>query len=78
MSTIDTLGAITEATAAGFTTTAGANKMVFIEIDGAELSADKPWVKVQLTEVANSAVDAGMICILSEGRFKGNSQPSVL
>ena len=40
-----------------------------IEIDADELPEDKPWVRLQLTEVADSPVDAGVLAILSQARY---------
>jgi hypothetical protein len=78
MATIDVLGAMTDAAAAGFTTTAGANKVIVIEVPAASLSDGSPYVRVQTTESVDGAVDAGMIAILSGGRYKGASLPSVI
>jgi len=68
-STPDTWGALTASAATGYTTVAGANKQVAIEIDSSELSVGYPYVRVQLTEVADDPCDAGMIAILSKPRY---------
>lgn len=62
-------GTLTDATAAGFTTTAGANKLIAIEVDAADLPDTKPYVRLQLTEVVDDPCLAGVLCILSEPRY---------
>ena len=62
-------GALTAVALAGYTTIAGANKTIAIEVDAADLSDGSPYVRLQLTEVVDSPVDAAIICILSEPRF---------
>lgn len=69
-STPDTWGALTASAATGYTTTAGANKQVAVEIDAAELSSDSKYVRLQLTEVADSPCDASVIAILSKPRYQ--------
>jgi hypothetical protein len=69
MSTVDTWGALTASASTGYTTVAGANKMVAIEIDAAELSDGYNFVRLQLTEVVNDPCDAAVIAILSEPRY---------
>ena len=59
-------GALTTVAATGYTTVAGANKQVAVEIDAAELSAGSPFVRLQLTEVADSPCVAGVTAILSK------------
>ncbi len=68
-STPDTWGALTAATSAGYTTTAGANKQVAVEVDAAELSDGYPYVRLQLTEVVDNPCDASVIAILSKARY---------
>jgi len=74
--TVDTWGALTAATAAGYATVAGANKMVAIEIDAEELSSDHPFVRVQTTELADGAVDAAIIAICSKPRYAQDVMPT--
>src|SRR3990172_1098270 len=71
----DVLGAIASAAAAGYTTIAGANKFIVIEIDADELADDKPWVRLQITESVDSPVDASVICILSGARYEQATPP---
>ena len=65
----DTWGALTASAATGYTTTAGANKMVAVEVDAAELSDGYPFVRLQLTEVVDDPCDAGVVVILSGARY---------
>jgi len=78
MSAVDALGSLSDALAAGYTAPAGADKMVAIEVDAAQLSEGKPWVRLAINEVVNSPVDAGVIAILSNGRYEGADLPSVI
>ncbi len=68
-SAIGDFGDIQDAAAAGYTTAAGADKLVAVEVDAAELSEGNSWAYLQLTEVANSPVAAGVLAVLSEPRF---------
>lgn len=72
----DTWGALTTLASTGYTTTAGANKMVCVELDAADLDPAKPFVRLQLTEVADSPCDAGVVAILSKARYFGASLPT--
>lgn len=69
MSTTDTWGALTASASTGYTTVAGANKMVAIEVDASELSDGYNFVRLQLTEVADDPCDAAVIAILSQPRY---------
>lgn len=62
-------GTLTDVAAAGHTTTAGAQKVVVVEVDSEDLPEGKPWLRLQLTEVADSPCDAGVWCNLSEPRY---------
>jgi len=63
-----TFGPLQAATASGVTPAAGANKVTVIEVDDRELSADKPWVRVQTTEAVDAPVAASITAILSKPR----------
>lgn len=63
-----TFGALQAAAATGFTTTAGANKVVAVEVDDRDLSEDSPWVRLQLVEVADAPCLAGVVALLSKPR----------
>jgi|SRR5262245_8639515 len=67
--TADTWGALTAIASTGYTTVAGANKMVAVEIDAEELPAGKPFVRLQLTEVVDSPCAASVLAILSGARY---------
>ncbi len=73
----DTLGPRTQATAAGITPSANNGIMYAIELDAAELPADKPYVQLQITNGANSVL-ASAIAVLSGGRYVGESSATVL
>jgi len=62
-------GALTASAATGYTTTAGANKVIVVEVNADELAADSPYVRLQLTEVADSPCLAGVVAILSGPRY---------
>jgi hypothetical protein len=70
MGTQDTWGASTAATAAaGYPTVAGANKMIAIDVDACDLTADKPYVRVALTELVDAVCIGSMIIICKEARY---------
>lgn len=66
-----TWGALTAATLTGYTLVAGANKMVALYVPSRSLSDGYPYVRVQVTEVVNAAVDAGIVALLWGGRYSG-------
>lgn len=75
--TVDTWGALTAATTAGFSMTAGDNYLYVVEVDAADIEgadAGNPFVAVKVTEVTDDPVVAGVICILSDPRY-GTSTP---
>jgi hypothetical protein len=72
----DDVGARTEVSAAGFTTTANKTAMYFCEIDAADLPAGKPFVRLKATEAVNDPV-TGSIFALCEGRYKGEADTLV-
>lgn len=65
----DTFTALTAATTAGFTTTAGSNQMYRIEVDANDLPDGYPYLQLKLVEAADGAVDAGVLAILTEPRY---------
>lgn len=65
----ETWGALTASAATGYTTTAGANKAVAVEVEAAELSDGSPFVRLQLTEVADDPCDAVLIAVLTKARY---------
>jgi len=69
-STIDTWGALTAIASTGYTTVAGANKAIAIEVDAEELADGFNFVRLQITEVANDPCTAVVIVVLSRSRYK--------
>ena len=65
-------GPLTKATAAGFETTAGANRQVAIELDDAELEDGKPFVRVQVTEATDGPVAASILAVLCDLNYFGS------
>lgn len=74
----DVMGAITDATASGFTTTANEDTMYFLEVDPAELPAGKPYCRLQLTEVVNAPVLGSVSIYGLNPSFAGASMPTAL
>lgn len=67
----DVLGDVTNATDAGFTTTANEDSIYEIEIDSSDLPDGKPWVHMLCTEATNDPVNGCVIALLSEPRYAG-------
>jgi hypothetical protein len=66
----DTWGDVTVATASGFATTAGSNHLYEIIVDGDELGdLGFGYVELNLVEVVDSAVLAGILVILQEPSY---------
>lgn len=66
----DTHGALTKATSAGFTTTAGSSKIIKIYVNASDLGASGyPNVRLKAVEVANDPVLAGISIDLMEPRY---------
>lgn len=74
----DDPGAAAAATSAGFTTAAGGSDIYLIEVKASELPEAKPWVHLKSVEVADAAVDAGILIDLVGVRYQQNSMPSVI
>ena len=74
----DTWGSLVEAAATGYTTIAGANKKVAIEIDARELPQGYPCVQIQSTEVVDSPCVAGLEFMLSKPRYAGDVLPTAI
>lgn len=64
-----TWGAVTASASAGYTTIAGANKGVVVELDAQELSPTKPCVRLKLTEVVNSPCGAAVYAAVGPMRY---------
>ena len=69
----DTPGALTEAAAAGFTTTAGSSQLYVLEVDASVMgSLGLNYLRLKSTEVVASAVVGSILAILSEPRYAQN------
>lgn len=67
----DTEGAPTAATAAGFATTAGSSQLYKIEVDSDALGASGyGYIRLKAVEVVNDPVLGGILAILTEGKYK--------
>ena len=66
----DTHGTLTQATAAGFTSTAGSHQIVVIEVASEELGdTGKSYARVKLTEVVASALLGGILLFQGRPRY---------
>lgn len=73
MTTIDTMGAWTAATASGFTTTAGADQLYVVHVKADNLYSTDKFVKLTATEVVDSACDGAIIAFLANPRYAPNA-----
>jgi hypothetical protein len=64
------MGARTERTSSGFTTTAEANKNIIIELQADQLPTDKPCAFLSAVEVVNSPVPAAIVALGFGGRYQ--------
>jgi hypothetical protein len=78
IATTDIEGEITAATTSGFGTTVGSNGVYLIEIDDDMLSGTDKYVRLKLTELADAAVLAGVLCILSGSSFSADSMRTAI
>lgn len=69
MGTQDTWGASTAVATTGYATVAGANKMIAVEVDACDLTADKPYARVKMTELVDAACLGSMVIICKEARY---------
>lgn len=70
--TVDTWGALTDATSTGFVMTAGDNYMYWVELQSADVeaaAAGKYFVELIVTEDTNDPVDASVVAILLGARY---------
>jgi len=74
----DIFGALLDATAAGYLTIAGANKMVAVHVSARDLPDAKPFVRMQITEGVNQAVAAGVTAILMQPRVRTVPMPTAI
>lgn len=74
-----TPGAITAATTAGFTTTAGSNQAIEIEVEAASLLASGyGYVRLKSVEVVDSPLLGGILFLALEPRHAGSTQASIV
>ena len=69
---VDTWGALTDATSSGFSMTAGDNYLYAIEITADDACAQidgKPFVALKVTESSNDPIVAGVLAVLSDPRY---------
>lgn len=62
----------------GYTTTAGANKLIYIEIDKRDLPAGKLFVGVKCTEVANDPCLGAAVGLMYHMGFTDDPMPTVI
>lgn len=74
----DTFSAWTQATASGFQTTAGANQVYEISVEGKDLSGSNKYARLKCTESVDDPCDGGIICILTEPRYSEDVPQTVL
>ena len=74
----DTFGDWTTVAAAGYATVAGANKIVQVQVDSDQLADGFPYVRMVVTELVDGAVDAGVMAVLSGGRYTGEGPATAL
>lgn len=75
-------GAITDATSAGFTTTAGANDAYLIHlsqgVEGLAGAGSSNWVRLKAVEVVNDPVTGAVLAMGYNGRYGDATGPSLL
>lgn len=74
----DTWSDMNTATAAGFTTTAGANQLYAIEINSSELSGANQFARLTCTESTNDPCDGSIVCIMGGARFMHEVKPTAI
>lgn len=63
----DASTALTDATASGFNTTAAQNTTYLIQVLASDLTDNKPYVRLVLTEVTDAAVIGSVMAVLTGG-----------
>lgn len=75
----DTFSGKTAATAAGFTTVAGSNKMYKIEVDSDALGAlGYSYIRLKAVESVNDPVAGGILAVLTESKYERDVQASAI
>ena len=74
----DTFGELTDATTAGFDLHASnANISYNIELNAEDLSADYPWIELNIEDAAGTT-DGSAVAILSGGRFQSDQNATAI
>ena len=74
----DATGTLTQATAAGFDTTAGSDRLYIIEVDADTLPEGKPYLRLVCTEAVDDPVTGAVEIALFGGRYTGQSLDSAI
>lgn len=74
----DAFGAITEATSAGFASTAATDRQYLIEVDSQALPVGYNYVRLLCTELVNDPVNGCVSILLEEPRYGGASLPTAI
>lgn len=74
----DTLGALTEVAAAGFTTVANEHAVYLCHVRAAELPAGKPFIRIKTTEVVNDPVIGAVLAFATAPRYPGATLPTAI
>ena len=80
--TSDQWGAVSNATTAGFATTANEDTLYEIEVDPANFAAasvfNKPFVALKLTQLVADTVLGSVIAVVQNPRFSGQTIPTLM
>lgn len=74
----DVPGAVTNATTAGFATTAGSSQLYVLEVESQRMPAGKPWIRLKAAEVVDSAVLGGILIELLKPRYGADVPATVI
>lgn len=75
----DTASALTQATTAGFTTTAGSSKFVNVWVNASDIGATGyEFCRAKFVEVANAACLGGVTVMLLDPRYDEDIQPTAI
>jgi microcompartment protein CcmK/EutM len=69
------LGALTTRAVAGYTTSAGSNKLDVIEVEAADTPDGKPFVRLHAVEGVDSPVAASILTILGDASYEEAVMP---
>lgn len=74
----DTAGSITDATTAGFTTSAASSELYLCEVRAENMPDGKPWLHLQSVEVVDSPIVGSILILLGAARFTGATLPTAI